>query len=262
LTPGGASVERPKLLTFAPMVDSETARLLLHYYGVHYQETDHLFFWVSVLTWFHGGHGQIPLLHGCGLALTGPAAIAQHFDALLPPERRLVPPDGPLAAQVKADWDTYNGGTGADTAVFAYHHLLPAKELMRPVFAAPVPDGEKTMTPFFYPFLAFLFRLLLRLSPERACQAQANIRATFDATAARIADGRLYLCGDRLTLGDIALAAASAPLLQPEGYGATMPAPETMPPALRDFVAELRAHPTGKFVQRLYAEGFGRARSA
>ena len=42
------------------------------------------------------------------------------FRALLPPERRLVPPDGPLAAQVKADWDTYNGGTAADTAVFAY----------------------------------------------------------------------------------------------------------------------------------------------
>jgi glutathione S-transferase len=260
LTPGGASVVRPQLLTFAPMVDSETARLLLHHYGVHFEEKDHLFFWVSVLTWFHGGHGQIPLLHGCGLALTGPAAIAEHFDATLPPERRLVPPDGPLAAQVKADWDTYNGGTGADTAVFAYHHLLPAKQLMRPVFASPVPAGEKRATPFFYPFLALVFRLLLRLSPERAAQAQANIRATFDATAKRIADGRPYLCGDRLTLGDIALAAASAPLLQPQGYGAEMPAPETMPPVLADFVAELRAHPTGAFVRRLYAEGFAKAR--
>lgn len=251
----------PRLLTFAPMVDSETARLLLHYYDVEYDENDHLFGWVSVLTWFHGGHGQVPLLYGCGPALTGPAAIAEHYDALLPPERRLVPPDGPLAAQVKADWDTYNGGTGADSAVFAYHHLLPAKELMRPLFAAPVPPGEKAVTPFFYPFLAWLFRLLLRLSPERAAQAQANIRATFDATAARVADGRLYLCGDRLTLGDIALAAASAPLLQPEGYGARMPAPETMPRPMADFVAELRAHPTGAFVRRLYAEGFAKARA-
>src|SRR3954470_21308015 len=163
------------------MVDSETARLLLHYYGVHYEEKDHLFFWVSVLTWFHGGHGQIPLLYGCGLALTGPAAIAGHFDAALPPERRLVPPDGPLAAQVKADWDTYNGGTGADTAVFAYYHLLPAKALMAPIFAAPVPPIEKLLTPLAYPMLASLFTKLLQLSPERAAQAQANIRATFDA---------------------------------------------------------------------------------
>lgn len=243
------------------MVDSETSRLLLHHYGLDYEEKDHLFGWASVLTWFHGGYGQVPLLHGCGLALTGPAAIAEHFDSLLPPERRLVPPDGPLAAQVKADWDSYNGGTGADTAVFAYHHLLPARRLMAPVFASPVPAGEKKVTAFFYPFLAFLFRLLLRLSPERACQAQANIRATYDATATRIADGRPYLCGDRLTLGDIALAAASAPLLQPQGYRASMPAPETMPPPVASFVAELRAHPTGVFVQRLYAEGLEAGRS-
>lgn len=250
---------RPKLLTFAPMVDSETSRLLLRHYGVDYEEKDHLFGWVSVLTWFHGGYGQVPLLYGGGLHLTGPWKVVEHFDATLPPERRLTPLDGPLAAQAKADWDTYNGGMGADTAIFAYHHLLPDKALMKPVFAAPVPPGEKSITPFFYPFLAWQFRLLLRLSPERAAQAQAKIRASFDATAKRIADGRPYLCGDRLTLGDIALAAASAPLLQPPGYGATMPAPETMPAPLADFVVELRTHPTGAFVKRLYATGLGAA---
>ena len=117
------------------------------------------------------------------------------------------------------------------------------------------------MTPFVYPS-----SLPLRPAPQalarRPSQAQANIRATFDATAKRIGDGRLYLCGDRLTLGDIALAAASAPLLQPEGYGARCRRPKTMPPPLADFVAELRAHPTGKFVERLYTEGFAAAREA
>jgi glutathione S-transferase len=262
LTAAAASGARPTLLTFAPMVDSETSRLLLLYYGVDYEEKDHLFGLVSAIAKFHGGTGNVPFLYGSGLALTGPAAISDHFDALLPPERRLAPPDGPLAAQVKADWATYNGGTGADTAVFAYHHLLPAKSLMAPLFAAPVPAAEKLVTPIFYPVLASLFRKLLQLSPERADQAQANIRATFDATDKRIADGRPYLCGDRLTLGDIALAAAAAPLLQPEGYGATMPPPDAMPPPIPAFVAELRAHPTGAFVKRLYAEGFAKARAA
>ena len=251
---------RPKLLTFAPMVDSETSRLLLRHYGVDYEEKDHLFGWVSVLTWFHGGYGQVPLLHGGGLHLTGPAKIAEHFDATLPPERRLSPPDGPLAAQVKADWETYNGKIGADTAVFAYHHLLPARDLMTPIFAAPVPPGEARLTPTVYPLLAGLFRLLLRLSPERAAQAAARIRSIFDETDGRIADGRPFLCGDRLTLGDIALAAASAPLLLPDGYGAKMPAVEALPDPVRSMTDELRARPTGAFVKRLYAEGFAAAR--
>src|SRR3569623_1443799 len=104
------------------MVNSETARLLLHHYGVDYAEKDHLFLWVSLLSKLHGGTANIPLLYGPGLAITGPADIAAHFDAQLPPERRLSPPDEPLASEVKADWATYNGGTAADTAVFAYFH--------------------------------------------------------------------------------------------------------------------------------------------
>ncbi|MDB5693044.1 MAG: hypothetical protein JWO81_2107 [Alphaproteobacteria bacterium] len=248
------------LLTFAPMVDSETSRLLLHHYGVGYRESDHLVPWVMLLTLFNGGSGKVPLLHGAGPALTGPGAIAEHYDAMLPPERRLVPPDGPLAAQVKADWDLYNGGIGADTAAFAYFYLLPHGELMKPVFAAPVGAGERFLLPLLYPLMKILFRLILHLSPEHAEQAAARIRATFDITDKRIADGRPYLCGDRLTLGDIALAAASAPLLLPEGYGATMPALEAMPAPVANLIRELRAHPTGRFVQRLYAEGFARAR--
>lgn len=246
----------PTLLTFAPMVDSECSRLLLRYYGVGYRESDHLFGWVSVLTLFHGGYGQVPLLYRRGLRVTGPRAIAERLDADLPPARRLIPAKGPLATEVEAHWQTYNGGIGADAAVFAYHHLLPARQVMQPIFAAPVPRFQAKLLPVVYPLLRGLLALLLRLSATRAADALGRIRATFDKTDALIADGRLYLAGDRLTLADIGLASASAPLLLPPGYGAKMPAPEEMPEPLRAAVAELRARPTGAFVKRLYAEGF------
>jgi glutathione S-transferase len=248
------------LLTFAPMVDSETSRLLLAHYRVDYAERDHLFGWASLLTLLHGGYGQVPLLYGRGLRVTGPWGIVGHFDASAPPERKLIPDDPALAASAKADWERFNGEIGADAAVFAYFHLLPQRALMVPIFAAPVPPTEARLTPFFYPLLSGLFRLLLRLSAPRAEQAQCRIRALFDETGDRIADGRPYLCGERITLGDIALAAASAPLLLPAGYGATMPAREAMPAPLADFADELRAHPTGRFVARLYATGLAAAR--
>lgn len=245
------------MLTFAPMVDSETTRLLLRHYGIPYGERDHLFGWVSLLTLLHGGYGAVPLVYRPGMRLTGPRPLADRCDAALPAGARLVPPERDAARQVEADWATFNGGMGADTAVFAYFHLLPARALMSPIFAAPVPPREARLTPAVYPVLSLLFRALLRLTPARAAQAADNIRAAFDATDRRIADGRPYLCGDRLTLGDIALAAASAPLLQPPGYGAKMPPVEAMPAAVTDLVRELRTHPTATFVDRLYREQLG-----
>ena len=256
----GEGQSRPKLLTFAPMVDSETSRLVLHHYSVDYEERDHLFPFASLLTLFHGGNARLPLLYGNGVKLTSPLPIVQNFDPKLPPPRRLIPGDPSLAAEVMADWNLFNGGMGADTAVFAYFHLLPERALMAPIFAEPVPPFEAGITPALYPLLAFLFRTLLRLTPPRAQQAADHIRSIFDATDRRIADGRPYLCGDRMTLGDIALAAASAPVLLPPGYGARMPALEAMPPPVRSLIEELRAHPTGRFVERLYARGFAEAR--
>src|SRR4051812_40933887 len=132
MTAAGASVQPLTLLTFAPMVDSETTRLLLHHYGVDYVEKDHLFLWVSLLAKLHGGGAAIPLLYGGGLAINGPGPIAAHFDALLPPERRLSPPDGPLAAQVKADWGTYNGGPPPGTGGFSFFFPPPGEKKRGP----------------------------------------------------------------------------------------------------------------------------------
>jgi len=252
---------RLKLLTFAPMVDSETSRLLLAYYGVPYRERDNLIPLVMLKALVHGGTGYVPLLYGDGLKLTSPRPIAEHFDSKLPAERRVIPAEASLRGQVEADWNTFNGEMGADTAAFAYHHLLPERRLMVPVFAAPVPPLQAKLTPFLYPLMKVLFRALLKLGPERAAAAHARIRATFEKTDKRIADGRPYLCGDRITLGDFGLAAASAPLLLPRGYGAKMPALEQMPPVLRTAMEELRQRPTAAFVQRLYAEGFAAARA-
>jgi hypothetical protein len=120
-----------RFLTFAPMIDTETARLLCRWYAIDYVEDDHLFGWVSLLTNLHGGYGQVPLLYGKGLRLSGSRAVVDHFDALATPDRRLLL-TGTQAAGVEADWSAYNGSLATDVAVFAYFHLLPARALMTP----------------------------------------------------------------------------------------------------------------------------------
>lgn len=247
-----AGTEPRRLLTFAPMVDSETTRLVCRWYGIRYVEEDHLFGWVSLLTLLHGGYGRVPLLYGQGQRFSGPRAVVDCFDPLTEPGRRLLLP-GTEAEGVEADWTAYNGSLAVDVAVFAYFHLLADRALMTPIFAAPVPAGEARLTPKVYPLLRWLFSTLLRLKADRAEAAGARIRTVFAAMDRRLADGRPFLCGERLTLGDIGFAGAAAPLLQPAGYGALMPAVEALPPAVRETVEALREHRAARYVERVYA---------
>lgn len=253
--------EAVTMTTFAPTLDSEQARLLLHYYGVSYRERDHLVPFVLLPTLLRTGGTDIPALSGKNVNVAKPRPIAEHYDALVPTEFRLIPAEPPLAQQFEADWLTYNGTMSAGTAIFAYYHLLPERKLMAPIFAEPTSWFERLIMPVYYPIMSALLSSRLKLSAEAAEAAHAKILSSFAETDQRVADGRLYLNGDRMTLGDIALAAAAAPLLLPQGFGTKLPTLEQMPPALKTLMTELRTRPTAAFVQRFYAEGLPAARA-
>ena len=251
------SGELPWLLTFAPMIDSETSRLVLTHYRQPYRETDHLFGWVSLLALLHGGSGLLPFLHGAGLKLTGPRAIVEHFDPATPPERRLLPAEQALRAEVEADWALYNGKLAADVAVVSYYYMLPERSVMTELFARSIPDWEAWTLPVSYPVLRLMFTRLLKLKQPNVDEALKRIRSVFDETDRRVADGRIFLAGGRLTLSDLALAAAAGPMLVPDHYSAPVPRFHQMPPALKEIVAALRGTPTSAFVAATYAHMAG-----
>jgi glutathione S-transferase len=240
-------------LTFAPMVDSETSRFALRHYGVDYRERPHVFAWGSLVAFVHSGNLRVPLLYGGGLRLTSPRVIVDHYDTTRAAEARLVPATEPAHSAVQADWDLYNGQLALYTAVLAYFYLLPRKDLLMEPFFRGVPDWEKRVFRHTYGFQRLLFTLLLRLTQTHADEALRQIRQIFDRTDQRVADGRPYLVGNTVTLSDIALAAAAAPLLLPAGYRAPIPPFETMPQDLQEIITELRGHPTAKFVAGIYA---------
>lgn len=246
-----------RLLAFAPMIDSELARQVLRHYGLAYREDDHLFGWASLLTMRYGGFLQVPMLHGAGVRLDGPREIAEHFDPTMPADKRLLPPEQPLRTTIEGDWERYNGSLASDTAAVSYFYMLPQRSVMIPLFQRSLPPGEARIVPAVYGALRWLFTVLLGLRQARIDDAVLRIRMAFDVTARRVADGRPFLVGDRLTLGDLALATAAAPLLLPEGYRAPVPSYDQMPAPLRAIADELRAHPTAAFISRLYADAIG-----
>ncbi len=245
------------VITFAPMVDSELCRFVLKHYATAYRERPHTFGWGSLLALVRCFTPQVPALYGGGLRLAGPRRFVEHFDQSCPVDRMLLPSQRPLRLQVENDWDTYNGQLAAHSAVVAYFHLLPHRELMIEPFFRGVPKTEASVFRGTYPFQRGLLTILLRLSEPRAKDALTRTRMIFDKTDARIKDGRRYLAGDRVTLGDLALAAAAAPLLLPKGYGSPIPPLERMPPAYAKIVEEMRQHPTAAFVQGIYDRHHG-----
>lgn len=239
------------MITFAPMVGSEIARLLLRRYDVDYVEEDHLFGWASVVSLVHGGRGAIPILVGPRATLRGVRTLVDTFEPIAPPERRLRPAE--LAVQAEADWQVFYTGFKADVAIFAYYHLLPRRDLLVPVFAEPVRGIEGRLTGAVYGALRWLFTVLLKLDAANATAAGERILSTLRAYDQRLADGRPFLLGDRLTLGDVALAGGCAPLLQPQGFGTVMPPINAMPAPMRALIAAVRESPAACFVDNVYA---------
>ena len=250
------------LLTFEPMVDSQCARLLLAHYGVRYREQDYMPGWGSLVALVRYGNAHLPVLSGKGYTIASPRPMAEHFEKGVAEERKLIPSPGPLRDEVEADWALFNGKMGGWTAQYAYFHLLPQRRLMTRVFRKPVPPVQRWLTGPLYPLLRLVVNKVVGIGPTEAETALAQIRSTFDATDMRIADGRRYVCGERATLGDFALASAASPLLLPRGYTVTMPTLDEMPAPLRSVIEELRQRPTAAFVQRLYDDGFPAARLA
>jgi glutathione S-transferase len=145
----------------------------------------------------------------------------------------------------------YNGELALNAAVFAYYHLLPEREAMIAAFRNELSGAERRMAGPAYGMVSLLLRMLLRLGPKRAEEARHRVRDILDQTDARIGDGRRFLVGDAVTLGDLGFASAIAPLALPDRYLRHVPPFERLPNAYRAVVVEVRARPVARFLDRL-----------
>jgi glutathione S-transferase len=117
-----------------------------------------------------------------------------------------------------------------------------------------IPRGEQVLFRFGRPGIMAFVRWGLRIGPEGAKKSEARIDSVFGEVESRLARGRGYLVGDRLTAADLTFAALAGPVLLPPEYGWPLPSIEDGPPELRDLRDRLRSRPAGNFALRLYKE--------
>ncbi|MFK7984645.1 MAG: glutathione S-transferase family protein [Sandaracinaceae bacterium] len=143
---------------------------------------------------------------------------------------------------------------GPDTRRIAYAWLLPTPALSIEMAERNVSRAQTRLYRALRPVMVRGLVSRMKITPERTARSLDRSRETADAVAARLSDGRPYLTGDTFTAADLTFASLMAPLVKPDTYGAWMPPVHAMPPEAREVIGEMRQHPAGEFVQRMFAE--------
>jgi glutathione S-transferase len=174
--------------------------------------------------------------------------IVRYADAHLPSEQRLFTGDPEVVALCRA----LDAGLGPDGRRLIYAHMLPHRRLMLPFNDQGVPAWEDRALRALYPVVERWARRELRI--RSIGDDRPLVYATFDAIAARLADGRRHLCGDTFTAADLTFACLAAAVLAPPEYGVRLPQLDELPePVARD-VRDFRAHPAGAYALSLFRD--------
>jgi glutathione S-transferase len=243
-----------RLITIPISHFCEKARWALDRANVDYVERPHLQFIHIAAARLAGGGRTVPVfVTDGGEVLPESAAILRWADTQTEAERRLYP-EGELGSEAAAFEAELDSGFGPDGRLWMYHQTLPVVHDMGPWALAGLPRWESRAFKLGGPMVEWSLRKYLGVDAASARVALERVDGVFDDVAARLADGRRFLLGDRFTAADLTFAALAAPMLVPENYGSPLPPPEALPEAMAGEVHRLRAHPAGVFADRLYAE--------
>lgn len=250
----------PRLITLAFSHYNEKARWSLDRYGVAYREEPHMPFVcsmaVAVATRGRGGTADRAssrfstpvLLLEDGRTLTDSTTIAR-FAAGGDPS--FFPSD-----EVTSLVDHLGDRLGPYTRALAYWQVLRHPGMIERLADANVGRAEARAFRALLPLVRSNLKRLLNLSETLRDKSMNRLNTELDAAAARL-EHTPYLCGQDFTAADLTFAALLSPVLcvsPEEGFGAALPALDTLDAEARELVEQTRAHPAGRFALRMFAE--------
>jgi glutathione S-transferase len=233
----------------------EKARWALDRAGIVYREERHVQLVHRVAARRAGGGCTVPVLITDGGVLGQSNEILIWVNRRMPAGRRLFPKSGSAArAEVDALCRRFDDRLGPTGRRLIYVHMLQQRKLALSFNNSGVPAWEDRMLRLTWPLAAAGIRRALGIRPGIEIDDERAVWAELDFVGERLADGRLFLCGDVFGAADLTFAALASPVIAPPQYGTLLPQPHAMASATAELIQRARLHPAGRFAMRMFAE--------
>ena len=231
----------------------ELARWVLEHEGIAYEETCYAPLWSIPFTFLAGGGVNVPVVKTPDAILEG-RPLLEYLDARARDTDKLYPLDPGERGEVESLVLTYFNDLAISVRLYAYANMLPNAKVTGTLMSVRVPWWQAAFIRMFYPVQAWAMRKALGITPDSVEKARRDILTAFETVSTRLASGKGYLVGDRLTAADLTFAAATAPILLPPEYGAPFPKFSDLSAEMQATALSAQQSPAGQFCLRIYRE--------
>ncbi len=232
----------------------EKARWALDRAGPEYREEFHLPVFSGLAARRAVGTSTVPALVADDVRLGESNDIVRWVDAQLPASMRWLSIEGGEQSELDALVARFDLELGPHVRRWCFDQVLSERDLVLGFFEERGPAWERRALAWTYPLAAGFLKRALKITPESVGRSSQKIDACLADVEARLADGRRYLVGERLTAADIGLAVFLAPIAMPAEHPADYVTYASVPETYRRRCDELRARPAGQHALRMYAE--------
>lgn len=243
----------PVLVTITFSHYCEKVRWALDRAGMTYREEGHLPIFHALAVRRAGGWRSVPALVTDDGVINDSTNILGWIDKRAP-QLLLYGQNATERHEIEILEDLFDEQLGPHTRRWAYFHLLPMRDLLLEMTQDSAPKVEHSVLRMFFPVARQMMRRAMKITPEGAERSFGKIKEVFTEVDKKLADGRRFLVGDRLSAADITFASLAAVVLLPEQYAATLPKLEDLPEEARVHIRAWREHPAGEFALRMFRE--------
>jgi glutathione S-transferase len=177
----------------------------------------------------------------------------KYLDSIASEDNKIYPTQVERRKKVEDLEELFDEQLGVLTRLWGYSHVISNPKLVQKAWCRNVPWIERALFPVVFPKTRNLACKKFNIIPESAVEAREKIQTIFQQVSNILADGRLYLVGDKLSAADITFAALAAPTIAPPEHPTRRSLDELPIDMVKD-INQFRKTPAGQFVLRLYRE--------